>query len=265
MPRKSPDISHFSLKEQETILKRRAKDKMRNDRNTLRSRELRRIEDNGERQLTEEEVHFLSVRSSSKRKYALKPENRERVRAYSLKRLEDPIKRARNLETSKAHREANRDYYSKYMAAWSKRREAVDPSFKIGRRLRTLLSNALQGRGKLGSAVGDLGCTLEELKAHLEVHFTDGMTWETYGTHGWHIDHIIPLASFDLTDREQFLKACHFSNLQPMWHGPNRAKSDLVVVGGVTVRGRHLRNLKSTQTKNDNDNAKDIPCLTKSK
>jgi hypothetical protein len=50
-----------------------------------------------------------------------------------------------------------------------------------------------------------------------------------------------------------------------MWHGPNRAKSDLVVVGGVTVRGRHLRNLKSTQTKNDNDNAKDIPCLTKSK
>ena len=31
------------------------------------------------------------------------------------------------------------------------------------------------------------------------------------------IDHIIPLASVDLTDREQFLKVCHYTNLRPLW------------------------------------------------
>jgi hypothetical protein len=50
------------------------------------------------------------------------------------------------------------------------------------------------------------------------------MTWENWTTNGWHIDHIRPLASFDLTDRQQFLVACHYTNLQPLWATENRKK-----------------------------------------
>jgi len=47
------------------------------------------------------------------------------------------------------------------------------------------------------------------------------MTWEKHTFFGWHIDHIIPLENFDLTDREQFLKACHYTNTRPLWYFEN--------------------------------------------
>ena len=38
------------------------------------------------------------------------------------------------------------------------------------------------------------------------------------------IDHIEPLCSFDLTDREQLLKACHYTNLRPLFKEDNLKK-----------------------------------------
>jgi len=61
-----------------------------------------------------------------------------------------------------------------------------------------------------------------ELMDYLEKMFTDGMTWDNYGQ--WHLDHIRPCASFDLSDVEQ-RKACfHFTNLQPLWAKDNLIK-----------------------------------------
>jgi len=67
-----------------------------------------------------------------------------------------------------------------------------------------------------------LGCTVEELRAHLEKQFKRGMSWSNYGR--WHIDHIRPCASFDLTDPEQQRICFHYSNLQPLWAEENMRK-----------------------------------------
>lgn len=111
------------------------------------------------------------------------------------------------------------------------RKLATDISYRISCRLRARLSNALRLRiggsvigRRVASAVRDLGCTLDELMVHLERQFTPGMSWTNYGD--WHIDHIKPLASFDLTDRVQLLVACHFTNLQPLWAEENLKKGD---------------------------------------
>ena len=66
-----------------------------------------------------------------------------------------------------------------------------------------------------------IGCSPEELKAHLESLFTEGMTWENYGKDGWHVDHIRPICSFTAEEWEQ---VNHYTNLRPLWAEDNLAK-----------------------------------------
>lgn len=74
-----------------------------------------------------------------------------------------------------------------------------------------------------------LGCTVLEAKHHIEKQFKKGMTWDNHGT-VWEIDHIIPLAAFDLRRKDQQLLANHFTNLRPEWKALNRLKSDNITV-----------------------------------
>jgi hypothetical protein len=106
------------------------------------------------------------------------------------------------------------------------RRYNTDINFRLAKNLRTRLFQALQNNQKAGSAVNDLGCSIQHLKLHLELFWDDGMLWNNWNLNGWHIDHIKPLSSFDLTNREQFLEANHYTNLQPLWAEDNYSKNN---------------------------------------
>jgi hypothetical protein len=71
-----------------------------------------------------------------------------------------------------------------------------------------------------------VGYTVDDLKRHLERQFTKGMSWENHSRTGWHIDHIIPLASFSFAspDDPELRMAWALSNLRPMWAKQNIIK-----------------------------------------
>jgi hypothetical protein len=79
-------------------------------------------------------------------------------------------------------------------------------------------------RAKISKKFNFLGFTIEELIIRLESTWTPGMSWENYGKGGWHIDHIRPLSSFDLSDEREFLSAWHLTNLQALWETDNLKK-----------------------------------------
>ena len=74
-----------------------------------------------------------------------------------------------------------------------------------------------------------LGASKEEVWKHLESHFKEGMTRENHGLRGWHIDHIKPMSSFDLSDHEQLKECCHYTNLQPLWWWENLSKGNKIL------------------------------------
>lgn len=101
-------------------------------------------------------------------------------------------------------------------------RRKNDPSYALPRRLRQRMRVALVKGYKTGSAVKELGCSIDFFREYLEGLWTEGMSWDNLGE--WHLDHIKPLESYDLTDEEQYSAACHYTNIQPLWAADNYAK-----------------------------------------
>lgn len=68
--------------------------------------------------------------------------------------------------------------------------------------------------------------TLKDLKQHFEKLFQSGMSWDNYGLFGWHIDHKVPVSSFNITscECEDFEKCWALENLQPLWAEENLSK-----------------------------------------
>jgi len=104
-----------------------------------------------------------------------------------------------------------------------KQRYNTDLNFRLICNLRIRLTQAIKKNFKVGSAVRDLGCSVDFLKQYLESKFLPGMSWDNYGSY-WEIDHIFPLSQFNLDDKEQFLKAVHYTNLQSLTVSDNRSK-----------------------------------------
>ena len=104
-----------------------------------------------------------------------------------------------------------------------------DPQYKLALYLRAGIYRALRGasaeRTERSEAL--LGCTIEEFRKHIESLWLPGMNWDNHTKKGWHIDHIRPCASYDLTDLKQQKECFHYSNQQPLWGDINISKNSI--------------------------------------
>ena len=105
----------------------------------------------------------------------------------------------------------------------------VDPAFKLLKTLRCRLYHAFKNQkvDKKCRTKELTGCDILFLKGYLEAKFTEGMSWENRGD--WHVDHIRPCCSYDLTIEEEQKKCFHYTNLQPLWAEENLSKGGAYV------------------------------------
>jgi len=138
----------------------------------------------------------------------------------------DNLKKDKIRERKRKYYEKNKEYIIKRTTAYNLDKYKNDIMYRIKNHIRGRVKAILKIKrmNKNNSFRNYLGCSLVELRKHLESKFTEGMNWENYGSGGWVIDHIIPLSS--ATNVHELYKLNHYTNLQPLWEKENKIKSD---------------------------------------
>jgi transposase len=178
--------------------------------------------------------------------YANHEQSKERGRANAKRiyheRKTDAQWIAKKRETARAWHRRNPEKKRQSTDAWiaknperyramvrrARKKLQDDPKYRALHNLRTRLRQ-LVSRGRAVSVKQNslIGCAPSFLVTYLTVRFKPGMTWENYGS-AWHIDHVAPCASFDLSKKREVRKCFHFTNLQPLWAQENADKLDRV-------------------------------------
>ena len=162
-----------------------------------------------------------------------KEQKKEYLREYYLKNKEQIIKRAKKRYL------INKEQIIKQQGKYKRNKYHAHFNYRLETCLRGRVGVALRRKkinitSKATSTMKLVGCTIEELWRHLEKNLKPGMTKENYGYRTWHIDHIIPCFSFDLSDPEQQKKCFHYTNLQPLWAVENIRKGNKIILGDIT-------------------------------
>lgn len=161
---------------------------------------------------------------NKERKKLLDFKNRDRINFMRRKNAKNEKVKKRQSEQKKIYGKKHRKKLTqKYLE-----RRKKDPNFKLLTILRGRIYDVLRGHNKSESSRNMLGCSIEELWIHLENTFKLGMTRENHGKI-WHVDHIIPCASFDLSKPEEQSKCFHYSNLQALFVHENLSKGDRIL------------------------------------
>ena len=163
---------------------------------------------------------------------------KETIRKWYLKNKEDKDRKNKlwSENNKEKHKELLKKWFQKnksFIRERNKKRRHTDPLYKISCILRGRLKNALKSNSKSKRTFELLGCSVEELWTHLEKTFKPGMTRENHGE--WHIDHIIPCVSFDLSKPKEQAKCFHYSNLQALWKHENLSKGAKILSPDASV------------------------------
>ena len=164
--------------------------------------------------------HKKKIKQCNKQWYLNHKEyQKQRVKQYYLDHKEQQYKKHKKWRLN--HKEQRNQH--------QRERKKNDPNFKILANLRSRQYLALKGKNKSASTIELLGCTPKELWDHLMSCDTleHWMTKENYGV--WHVDHIIPCASFDLTDPQQQRQCFYYTNLRPLSATANLIKGSKII------------------------------------
>jgi hypothetical protein len=162
--------------------------------------------------------------------------HKEQIKLYNKKYREEHKEKIKEYSNNyhKTHKNQIKKQRKNYIREYQRNRRHKNAGFKLICNLRSRLWYSLKGLCKSNYTLKLLGCSVEFLKQYLSKKFHSRknglkMAFENYGL--WHIDHIRPCASFDLTKPEEQAKCFHYTNLQPLWAEENLSKNKKILIG----------------------------------
>jgi hypothetical protein len=184
------------------------------------------------------ENHKDKIKEGVKKRYNIKKEEINKKRAIEYKENKNNVCEYRR-NYNKKYWLKNKEKLKINMRIYSQQNKKIlhekqqdknrikyinDDLYRLKVQLRSRIK--LSNKKKFVASMDLIGCSILDYVKYLESKFKIGMTWQNHGQgiNCWHIDHIIPLASFDLSKLEEQQKAFHYSNTQPLWEYENLSK-----------------------------------------
>jgi len=136
---------------------------------------------------------------------------------------ESSLKNARKYARSPAGREKNKTR----CRLFNRKNYGVNIEFTLSVLTHARIYSAFRAQKteRLYSTEKLLGCNWKEYKKYLQKRFKKNMKWKQEPSFKWHIDHIRPVSSFDLTKASQQKKAFNYKNTQPLFIGEHIKKT----------------------------------------
>lgn len=136
----------------------------------------------------------------------------------------------KNFDKVKEYREdyKNKDpqKWTDYMRTYQRNRYQTDLQYRI----KTILNKRIRdyANKKYQTTLDITGCSMEFFISWIESQFDENMSWGNQGSY-WDFDHVVPCASFDLTNEEQKFKCYNWSNIRPCEKRENIVKKDKII------------------------------------
>ena len=142
--------------------------------------------------------------------------------------------RQNNPQRFKEHLQKYRssDSYKTKRKDYLKDKYHTDIHTRIAQLHRNRIRKALKDNTKCMKSLEMLGCPIDVAREWLEYNFTNDMSWENCGTY-WHIDHITPCASFDLSQEDEQMICFHWTNIAPL-------KKEVNLKKGAKIQLEHI-------------------------
>ena len=195
------------------------------------AKEKKRREDNIDKFIAKDkEYHEKNKEKRNQKAREYREQNKERLNAHA-----------------RANYEKNKERIAKYHQDRKEVRNTVkrqylknNPQAKIKEALMSRMSDALKNkpRHKMCKLIG---CSPDFLRKWLEESFYGDISWENHGVL-WHVDHVVPVAFFNLSDLDEQIVCFHWSNLRPLYSKENLNKSDKIIEDVIMC---HQQTLKS--------------------
>ena len=152
-------------------------------------------------------------------------DKQEYMKIYNKKYRQDHKEEIKKY--SKEYYQINKEQTNKRHKLYRRYKLKTDINYKISSYLRMRIYDALKNNYKSARTMELIGCSIEQLRKHLQRQFKADMSFSNYGK--WHIDHIRPCASYNLSNPEEQKKCFNWQNLQPLWASENYSKNDKVL------------------------------------
>jgi hypothetical protein len=124
---------------------------------------------------------------------------------------------------------------------------------KINRRIRDSLNHRISETLKASKTYKNnttftyIECDREYFTKWFEFIFEEKMSWNNYGE--WHIDHVIPCSTFDLTKEDDKKKCFSWKNLRPCWSKENISKGNKILNDVIKEHNIKVNNFINSTTK----------------